>query len=159
MSVRQVSLPRSDGRRAVKVMEAHEGIGLRVGCNTPACRYGPSQDEKPWGRGLRAQLDCDDGVFGCHATSRKRLTDLRIESLFFGTSLLPVYRRPAGPSGMTTSSTKHQELEHVSGSPEDDSCSTKSCSTREDASLRLAEVRPRTSPDEMLQLPNGEGRR
>lgn len=24
--------------------------------------YGPSQDEMPWGRGLRALLDCDCGV-------------------------------------------------------------------------------------------------
>jgi hypothetical protein len=46
----------------VKVAKAHEGFGLPFGCNIPAGGYGPSQDEKPWGRGLRALLDCVCGV-------------------------------------------------------------------------------------------------
>jgi hypothetical protein len=64
------------------VAKAHEGIGHRVGCNTPAGWYGPSQDEKPWGRGLRALLDDDCGILGCHTTSREQLTGLRIVRCF-----------------------------------------------------------------------------
>lgn len=62
MSVRWVAPPRSNGRNAVKVAEAHEGFGLPLGCNTPVGGYGPSQDEKPWGRGLRALLGVARGV-------------------------------------------------------------------------------------------------
>jgi len=46
----------------VKVAKAHEGFDLPLGCNTPVGGDGPSQDEKPWGRGLRALLDTACGV-------------------------------------------------------------------------------------------------
>jgi hypothetical protein len=60
------------------VAEAHEGFGLPVGCNTPAGGYGPSQDEKPWGRGLRALLE-------------RELTDLRVRLFSRRSVVLPVF--------------------------------------------------------------------
>jgi len=69
----------------VKVGKAHEGFGPSSGCNTPDGGYGPSQDEKPWGRGLRALLDTACDVLRDDAARRRKTrADLRIGSEFCG---------------------------------------------------------------------------